>query len=140
MSGLKVRTEVNDYLTANWTDTVIVDAENQFSTPPPDLAPWLTVMYLGATEQQPCLGPLDTVRKREIGSFNAIVFVASGTGWDVALQYAEDLRTLLRGQYLNRVMLQTVDPPDTAIPSQAQSSQGNFFGYAVSCQYEYDYF
>lgn len=145
MSSLAVRTAIDNYLAANWTATPIVDAENQFSEPPQDLSPWLTIMYLSAIEQQPCLGPLDsnTVRKREIGNFNVIVFVASGTGTDVALQYAEDVRNLLRGQRgadLNGVKLGTVDPPDTAIPSQAQSSQGNFFGYAVSCEYEYDYF
>lgn len=139
MSSKYVRDQMDAYLAANWSATVIVDAENEFSDPPANLDPWLTVMYLGGSEQQPCLGPLATVRKREVGSINLIVFVASGTGTDVALDYAEQVRVLVRGVDINGVRMLTVDPPDTAIPSQAQSSQGNFFGYAVSAQYEYDY-
>lgn len=139
MSSLFVRQQVDAYLEANWTATAIVDAENEHADLPVNLAPWLTVLYQAGVERAPCLGNLAAVRKREVGTIQFIVYVGSGTGSDVALQYAEDVRNLIRGQNMNGVRFTTVDPPETAIPSQAQSSQGNYFGYAVAAQYEYDF-
>lgn len=139
MSSKYVRDVIKDYLESNWTDTVIIDTENIFSSPPPGLDPWMGLMFAGGVETRPCLGALDVTRKRELGTIQFIVFVASGTGTDVALTYAERIRDLIRGKNLSGVEMQTVDPPDTAIPAQAQSSSGNFYGYSVSCDYEYDY-
>ena len=140
MSSKYVRDQVKAYVEANWTDTVIIDAENIFTDPPKNLDPWLTMRFDSLPEEAPCLGPRPLVRKREIGSVTLVVMVQSGTGSDVALQYAEDVRDMIRGQDINGVYLKGADAPNTSIPSQAQSSLGNFFGYEVVCDYEYDHF
>ena len=140
MSSKYVRDEVRGFIESQWTATAIVEAENVFDQqPPPNLQPWLTMLFSGGIEEHPCLGDITVTRKRELGTIQFIVFVASGTGTDTALTYAETIRTLIRGQNLNGVRLRNADPPDTAIPSQVQSSAGNYYGYSVSCDYEYDF-
>lgn len=140
MSSKYVRDQVKAYVAANWTDTVIIDSENIFEDPPKTLDPWLTMRFDSLPEVAPCLGPRELVRKREDGSISLVVYVEVGTGTDAALQYAEDVRDLMRGANINGVIIWGADPPDTAIPSQAQSSVGNYYGYSVTCDYQYDHF
>lgn len=139
MSSKYVRDAVTAYLAANWTETEIVDSENQYAELPQNLAPWLTVFYQQGSEETPCLGDRKIVRKREVGLIQIIVYVSSGVGTEVALQYAEDARTMMRGLDITGVRFQGIDPPEAAIPSQAQSSEGNYFGFAVACPYYYDF-
>ena len=143
MSSKHVRQAIQDYLEANWTATPIVDSENQYQDLPINLQPWITVVYLSANEQKQSIGAPGNNCYRESGGCQFIAFVASGTGTDVALQYAEALRTMIRtagAQGINGVRFWEVDPPDTAIPSEVKSSEGNYFGYAVFGGYEYDFY
>ena len=143
MSSQHVKNAINDYLEANWTATPIVDSENQYADLPVNLQPWITAVYLEADERKISIGAPGNNCYRETGGIQFVVFVASGTGTDVALQYAETIRTMIRdagAAGINGVRFWELDPPDTAIPSEVRSSEGNYFGYAVFGSYEYDFY
>lgn len=139
MSSLYVQDQIRAFVAANWTATPIIDAENIFADPPSDLSPWLTMRFDSLPEEAPCLGPRQLVRKRENGSVTLAVYVESGTGNDVALGYAEGVRNMMRGQNIGGIQIWGADPPETAVPSQAQASIGNYYGYSVTCDYQYDH-
>jgi len=139
MSSKYVRDQVKAFLDANWVATIIAGAENEFEEPPGSLVPWLTYGFGAEGEQQMSIGNPGGNCFEEPGEVRVTVFVASGTGIEEALTYAESVRTMFRGVQLGQVRFTTVDPPDTSFPSSVQSSMGNWFGYQVVARYVYNY-
>ena len=139
MSSKAVRDLVSAYLEANWGSTEIVGEENEFDEPPASLNPWLTYGFVAGPEDKLFIGTGTGCYKEE-GQVILTVMVASGTGSDAALAYAESVRSMMRGlQPGSGLRFTTVDPPETSFPSCVQASQGNFFGYQVVAHYIYDY-
>lgn len=140
MSSKIVRDKVVAYLKANWTLTVMAGAENEIDNPPANLDPWLSVGFQGFDERVASIGSPLKQCLREEGMVYINVWVASGRGHDSALTFAEAARTMFRRLDLgDGLRFTTVDPPSTAIPSQAQSSSGNAFAYQVNASYIYDH-
>ena len=146
MSHQAVRNAVWDFVRGAWgTKTLIVEAENDPSSGPPNmLVPWMTISFWPGSETQRTLGPPGTRCYREYGSIAITVFVPSGEGTAQALSLAEDVRDMMRGQRISdattgqEVQLQAVDPPNTALPSEVQGSSGNWFGYECNVEYYSD--
>ncbi|MBW1672130.1 MAG: hypothetical protein JRJ45_00540 [Deltaproteobacteria bacterium] len=139
MSSKFVRDAVKAFLDANWGSTTIAGEENEFDDPPEDLAPWLTYGFISSGESKLSIGSSVSCYLEE-GQVIITVFVASGTGSSVALGYAESVRALMRSaSFPGGLRFTTVDPPETAFPSQVNASSGNFFGYQVAAQYTYNY-
>jgi hypothetical protein len=140
MSSKFVRDEIKAFLDANWTDTPIVGEENEFDSPPDNLDPWLTYGFLAEPENPVSIGAPSSNCKEEYGQIHITVFVASGSGSDAALTYAESVRTMMRTANLGSgLRVVAVDAPETAFPSRVDASQGNFFGYQVVVNYHYQY-
>ena len=140
MSSKFVRDEIKAFLDANWVDTPIVGEENEFDSPPDNLDPWLTYGFLAEPENQQSIGAPGNNCREEYGMTNITVFVASGSGSETALTYAESVRDLMRTAALGSgLRITTVDAPETAFPSRVDASQGNFFGYQVAAHYHYQY-
>ena len=139
MSSKVVRDAFETYINNNWVATVIVGEENEFESPPDNLDPWLTFGFLSGPEDKRSIGGDDSCYQ-ETGQVIITVFVASGTGTQDALTYAESVRTMMRAYPRSAgIRVITVDPPETSFPSRVNASSGNFFGYQVVANYTYDY-
>lgn len=140
MSSQTVRSKVESYLQANWVDTIFAGAENEIDEPPANLDPWLSVGYKSFGEEMKSIGNPGSMCHQERGLVYFNVWVASGRSTATALTLAESIRNLMRHQDLgDGVRLLTAAPPDTGIPSQTNSSSGNWFAYQISVDYRYDY-
>ena len=140
MSSKHVRDGMKSFIEANWATTAIVGDENEFDSPPDDLQPWLTYGFDAQPEQVHSIGQPGNNCRSEDGDIRVTVFVASGTGSDVALGYAEQVRTLMRTADLGSgIRVESVDAPETTFPSRVAASSGNYFGYSVVANYVYNY-
>ena len=140
MSSKVFRDAVDTFLTDNWVATEILGLENDITELPNTLDPWLSYGFRPFQEAIRAIGSPSNQCFRETGLLSLNTWVASGTGSDVALGYAEDLRTLFRRASLGEgIRILTVAPPEVGIPSQSQSSAGNWFAYQVDAEYTYDY-
>lgn len=140
MSSKTVRTKVESYLQANWVDTVIAGEENDISSPPANLDPWLSYGFKPFGEEVKSIGSPGAMCYEERGLIYFNVWVASGRSTATALTHAESIRNLMRYQDLgNGVRLLVAAPPDVGIPSQTNSSAGNWFAYQVVVDYRYNY-
>lgn len=148
MSSRYVRNTVWAYLKANWLETRVIEVENLFRNEDVGGDPieeWVTMMTQSANEQQASIGAPGDQRWREDGALAFIAFVPSGTGTDRALELAEQLRDLFRAQEIDdgaggpTITFRSVDPPDTALPSSVDASQGAWYGFTVSAIYYCDF-
>ena len=148
MSSKYVRDTVWQYLTANWTDTRLVDVDNLFNTlevSGDPLNEWATMAIGNSVESQVSVGSPGDQRWREEGVIGLVVFVPSGSGTDRALTLAEAMRDLFRAKQINdgsggeTIVFRSVDPPDTVLPSAVDASSGAWFGYSVDATYYVDF-
>lgn len=140
MSSKAVRTAVETYLRANWLTTSILGEENTIESPPSNLDPWVSFGFQGFDELEIGIGDPGNNCHRENGLVYVNVWVASGRGPDTAMTYAESIRALLRHKNLGGgIRLRTASPPNSGIPSQTNSSTGNWYAFQVDVFYEYDY-
>ena len=140
MSSLVVRQKIAAYLTANWVLSPVAGEENEINDPPNTLEPWLSYGFAGNKEELISIGSAPTRCYRESGTIYFNAWVASGTGGNIALTHAEAIRDMMRHLDLgDGVRLGVARSPSTAIPSQTDSSKGNYFAYAVLVEYDYDY-
>jgi Bacteriophage related domain of unknown function len=137
LSSKAVRDAFRAYLAANWTTTPIVAVTNEFTTPP-SLSPWVALQFLAGTEEQVSLGSPGYNIFRESGTVFIHVIVPTGTGDEVALGYAETLRTLFRGATFGGVRCFAIDPPSTEPGTTVLADDGAFFGCSMACDYIFD--
>lgn len=142
MSSKVVRDAVEAHIRTNWlaSDAAIAGEINSIDEPPANLDPWLSFDFDAYAETEMSLGDPGNNCHREEGICSINVWIASGSGPDVALTLAEKARVMMRHKSLgNGVRTTTASPPETGIPSQTNSSRGNFFAFQTSVNYIYDY-
>jgi Bacteriophage related domain of unknown function len=136
MSIRDVRTAVRSFLTVNWQDTVIA-YENEDYEPATDvdgeLVPWLFVEVMGGLYEQVSIGAGSATANywSASGQLWLHVFVASGSGADIASEHADDLAELFRGAELDP----NISFGDISIASGAGESDGNNWRLSLSIEW-----
>jgi len=140
MSSSYVRTQVKDYLTANWVGTNTFVDVSDFKTmkdlpvPPENV---LMVEFISQTESNISLGGGDCYR--EIGIINGHILVPTGYSSTDALSVCEQFRDLFRGKRINNMTIQAVNPPSN-LNGVAISFEGIYSGWAIQLDYICDFF
>jgi len=132
MSSTAVRTAIRDRLAANFTSAPIHDSLN--ANVDPAFGPWVTVEFLAGLEDIASVGDPGRNLYRESGTVQVHVLVPSGTGDTLAVQYADQIRAVFRGQTFDGVQVVGVDPPQTT-----DAEDGNWFTATVAFDYEYEF-
>jgi hypothetical protein len=137
MSSSAVRTEVKNYLQANWTETPIYDLSDFYSLEdlPSDLESWLGIQFIGGLEEVRAIGET-CYRERGIIFFHVVV--QSGFDSANALSLCENLRDLMRALRVNSLVIEQVKPPNDSF-GKALFFKGNWHGWAVETEYYYDF-
>ena len=135
MSSKAVKTAINDYLAANWTDTVILDVENVHVQQPADAA-WVGLQWPGSVEYAAAIGG---TCYREEGTFIINLVGVSGQGTDELDTFGETMMGLFRGQNIDGVVIDMVTTPSYREDEDRQENEsGNAYVYLISVDYHYD--
>jgi len=147
MSSSYVRTQMTTFITTNSSEANIVDLTAQYSTQQNMLDdagigrndPWLGLQFIGSSEEPITLNSNNTTGKyREVGSvFLHVVERVKTTVADDILTRAEDLRTLLRGQRINDIIIESVSPPNFESGATLQF-EGGYQSASIIVSYERD--
>lgn len=147
MSSSYVRSEIKTFLSANSAESDIIDLTAQYSSLTNMLSdngvgrndPWLGLQFIGSSEEPITLNSGNTVGKyREIGSiFLHIVERVKNTVADDILTRSEALRTLLRGQRINDIIIESVSPPNFESGATLQF-EGGYQSASIIVSYERD--
>lgn len=147
MSSSYVRSEIKTFLSANSAESDIIDLTAQYSSLTNMLSdngvdrndPWLGLQFIGSSEEPITLNSGNTVGKyREIGSvFLHVVERVKNTVADDILTRAEALRTLLRGQRINDIIIESVSPPNFESGATLQF-EGGYQSASIIVSYERD--
>jgi len=147
MSSSYVRSEIKTFLSANSAESDIIDLTAQYSSLTNMLSdngvdrndPWLGLQFIGSSEEPITLNSGNTVGKyREIGSvFLHVVERVKNSVADDILTRAEALRTLLRGQRINDIIIESVSPPNFESGATLQF-EGGYQSASIIVSYERD--
>jgi hypothetical protein len=136
MSSKQVRSEIKDFLNANWSSTPIYDLSDFFNVDdlPSNLDSWLGIQFIGGVED---LREIGATCYRERGLIFFHVVVESGFNSDKALGLCEELRNILRSVRINDLVIEQVKPP-TDNEGKALYFSGNWHGWLVESIYYFD--
>ena len=138
MSSLAVKEAAWGILTASWTETRIVDFENLASDVNASMAPWVSLQFGMATEDQIGLGDEATRYWREEGFVHVLIAVPSRSGWKDCDTFAKKLGILFRGkQVTENLVFRGVTPP--RLYTQSEAVLGNWLIKASLVDYMYTY-
>jgi hypothetical protein len=138
MASSLVRTEIKNYLTANWTATAIFDLSDYLrATDFPVDAPWLGIQFLSSKEETIHIsGSLNGYRERGVIFFHLVI--PNGFATSTALTFCEDLRNLFRGKRIGEIAIIRADPP-TDTKGTALLIKGPWYGMAVPVAFQWDH-
>lgn len=120
-------------LEAQWTETVMVFPNENF-TPPNPPAPYLAVEFIGGTSDQVSIGAPGNNRFREVNGVRIWVMVPSNTGWEDARDMARRVAALFRGKTFDGVRCWS---PRLG-SGKYDDVSGNWYGTDVFIPYQYD--
>lgn len=137
MSSKVAYDSITGFMTANWSATPIVDIENTAPALPDE--PFIAMMFPFAIEEQASVGAPGNNVFREFGNFQVLVFVESGVGMDTLLTLGEQVRNLLRGQRIDDVQIDAVNPMSYAEDqSSIEVGGGNWYRRIINVDYYND--
>lgn len=120
-------------LAANWTKSAI-KAVNLDAEAPSDGSPFLIVQYPVANSHQQSLGAPGVNIWREEGLIRIVINTERGGGETKALQWADELGVLFRGQLFDGVQCWEVNSPHI----DDTNDQGNYFMVSIMVRYWFD--
>jgi hypothetical protein len=128
MASLEVFSAIKNELIAVWTNTPIV-WENEFTSE--KTSPWVMVEVRGTLYSQMSIGQTEQHDNRwdEEGVLEMHVMVPSGTGSELARDYAKQLTDIFRGKYLSN---DTIEFRNSEIASGGGDERGDWFRLTVS--------
>jgi Bacteriophage related domain of unknown function len=132
MAAKAVEDAVNARLKTNWTTTAVVDDDTTGSAPD-DGAPYVTVQYPVAQENQITVGSPGNNVFRESGAFRIVLNWSSGSGKDEPIKQMDQLRAIFRGKQFSGV---TTFAPSPGIETVANYQAGR---YVLSCAVPYQF-
>ena len=141
MSSLVVKEAAWNLLTTNWADTRIVDFENLSVSVNTSMAPWVSLQFGTATEEQIGMGtePAGNSRFwREEGFVHVLIAVPSRSGWKDCDTLARKLGILFRGKQVTEdLVFRGVTPP--RLYTQDEAILGNWLIKTSLVDYLYTY-
>jgi hypothetical protein len=131
MASRHVEEAVEQYLTANWAQSVVI-VENAQGEAPQDGSPFLRLQFpLSNTNRW----PVNQRYYREEGAFRIVIAVERGSGTQKIREWGETLAALFRDREFNGIETQVPSEPFT----DDLSDEGNYFVGSMIVPYTYNF-